>query len=178
MPGLSVTAQIVTTDPPGSAFERLETGQLLELECEQLTVGAAAAISLPVGDGARADPVGMPITLLGYVAGVKRGRSVVIVHHQPWRGRLTIRFFPDGAGPDRSRVQPRSGRHFLACQQARIRSTRTSAFRPTSDRAAGQQIRPGSCIRPGDRNTRIPGRGRNQCRRRHRRRSRRLGDRR
>lgn len=50
MPGLSVTAQIVTTDPPGSAFERLETGQLLELECEQLTVGAAAAISLPVGD--------------------------------------------------------------------------------------------------------------------------------
>ncbi|MCY4666622.1 MAG: nitrile hydratase, partial [Rhodococcus sp.] len=99
MPGLSVTAQIVTTDPPGSAFERLETGQLLELECEQLTVGAAAAISLPVGDGARADPVGMPITLLGYVAGVKRGRSVVIVHHQPWRGRLTIRFFPDGAGP-------------------------------------------------------------------------------
>ncbi len=98
MPGLSVTAQIVTTDPPGSAFERLETGQLLELECEQLTVGAAAAISLPVGDGARADPVGMPITLLGYVAGVKRGRSVVIVHHQPWRGRLTIRFFPDGAG--------------------------------------------------------------------------------
>lgn len=98
MPGLSVTAQIVTTDPPGSAFERFETGQLLELECEQLTVGAAVAISLPVGDGARADVAGMPITLLGYVAGVKRGRSVVIVHHQPWRGRLTIRFFPDGTG--------------------------------------------------------------------------------
>ncbi|MFE4500822.1 ABC transporter substrate-binding protein [Rhodococcus sp. NPDC056743] len=98
MPGLSVTAHIVTTDPPGSAFERLETGQLLELECEQLTVGSAVAISLPVGDGARADVAGMPITLLGYVAGVKRGRSVVIAHHQPWRGRLTIRFFPDGTG--------------------------------------------------------------------------------
>ncbi|MDF3306796.1 ABC transporter substrate-binding protein [Rhodococcus sp. T2V] len=96
--GLSVTAQIVTPDPPARTFERFEAGGLLELECEQLTVGAAVSISLPVGDTGQEGLAGAPITLLGHVAGVKRHRSVLIVHHQPWRGRLVVRFFPDGVG--------------------------------------------------------------------------------
>nr|EJI97891.1 nitrile hydratase regulator1 [Rhodococcus sp. JVH1] len=93
-----MTAQIVTPDPPARTFERFEAGGLLELECEQLTVGAAVSISLPVGDAEQAGPAGAPITLLGHIAGVKCDRSVLIVHHQPWRGRLVVRFFPDGAG--------------------------------------------------------------------------------
>lgn len=98
MAGLSVTAQITAPEPPAGAFERFEAGQLLELECDHLVVGAAMSISLPVGDGARTGLAGSPITLLGHIAGVKRDRSVLIVHHQPWRGRLVLRFFPDGAG--------------------------------------------------------------------------------
>ncbi len=98
MAGFSVTAQIAVPEPPTRAFERFEAGQLLELECDHLVVGAAMSISLPVGDGAQMGFAGSPITLLGHVAGVKRDRSVLIVHHQPWRGRLVVRFFPDGVG--------------------------------------------------------------------------------
>lgn len=97
MPGLSVTAQITVSDPPARAFERFAEGALLELECDRLAVGAAVSVSLPVGSG---EPgfAGAPITLLGYVASIKTGRSVLIVHHQPWRGRLTARFLADGSG--------------------------------------------------------------------------------
>ncbi|OUC78833.1 nitrile hydratase [Gordonia lacunae] len=96
MPTLSVTAQIPTADPPDIAFGRFAAGQLLDLECTRLAVGAAVSVSLPVGGGQGV--AGMPITLLGHVASVRWGRSVVIVHHQPWRGRLTVRFFADGSG--------------------------------------------------------------------------------
>ncbi|OZC58748.1 nitrile hydratase [Rhodococcus sp. 06-621-2] len=99
MAGFSVTAHVASADPPSLAFDEFERGRLLDFECVRLTVGAAVALSLPIGDPAAAADVGsMPITLLGHVAGVKRGRSVSIVHHQPWRGRLKVRFFPDGTG--------------------------------------------------------------------------------
>lgn len=99
MAGFSVTAQIAVPEPPTRAFERFEAGQLLELECDHLVVGAAMSISLPVGDGAQMGFAGSPITLLGHVAGVKRDRSVLIVHHQPWRGRLVVRFFLTESDP-------------------------------------------------------------------------------
>lgn len=96
MATLSVTAQISTDDPPEVAFDRFAAGGLLGLECTALVAGAAVSVSLPVGDGSGV--AGMPITLLGHVASVRWGRSVAIVHHQPWRGRLKVRFFADGRG--------------------------------------------------------------------------------
>lgn len=60
-----------------------------------MVAGAAVSVSLPVGgDGVSS----APITLLGHVAAVRSGKSVLIVHHQPWRGRLTLRFRGDGTG--------------------------------------------------------------------------------
>lgn len=60
-----------------------------------MTVGAAVSVSLPVGgDGVS----GASITLLGHVAALRHGKSVTIVHHQPWRGYLKLRFHPDGRG--------------------------------------------------------------------------------
>lgn len=97
MTGLSVTAQMSTTDPPSRAFERLEAGQLLDFDCHRLTPGSAVSVRLPVGDDAPGH-AGAPITLLGHVAAVKHSRSVVVVHHQPWRGRLVVRFLPEGSG--------------------------------------------------------------------------------
>jgi urea transport system substrate-binding protein len=96
VPALSVTAQISTADPPEIAFGRFAAGQLLDLECTKLAVGAAVSVSLPVGGGPGV--AGMPIALLGHIASVRWGKSVVIAHHQPWRGRLTVRFFADGTG--------------------------------------------------------------------------------
>ena len=91
MADLSVTAQIDVPHPPAVAYQRFIDGDLLDLECTQLVVGAAASVSLPVGGG-------VPITLLGHVAAVRSGKSVAVVHHQPWRGRLTLRFQAAGAG--------------------------------------------------------------------------------
>ncbi|MEU3471574.1 nitrile hydratase [Rhodococcus sp. 05-340-1] len=95
MSDLSVTAQIHVPHPPAVAYQQFLDGNLLDLECTRLVVGAAVSVSLPVG-GTGAS--GMPITLLGHVAAVRPAKSVVVVHHQPWRGRLTLRFHPDGTG--------------------------------------------------------------------------------
>ncbi|SIS18873.1 ABC transporter substrate-binding protein [Williamsia sterculiae] len=97
MPGLSVTARIGAPDPPDQAFERLASGHLLDFDCDRMVVGSAVSIRLPVGAG-EPGAAGAPITLLGHIAAVKYGRSVLVVHHQPWRGRLMVRFFPDGRG--------------------------------------------------------------------------------
>lgn len=98
MVAFSVTAQITTAGPPAAAFTALAQGRLLDLECERLVPGAAVSVALPVGDASAPGPAGSPITLLGYVGAIKPDRSVHIVHHQPWRGRLTIRFYPDDGG--------------------------------------------------------------------------------
>ena len=93
MADLSVTAQIHVPHPPRVAYQQFLDGDLLDLECTRMVVGAAVSVSLPVGGAA-----GEPITLLGHVAAVRSGKSVAVVHHQPWRGRLPLRFHPDGSG--------------------------------------------------------------------------------
>ncbi|OZF01318.1 ABC transporter substrate-binding protein [Rhodococcoides fascians] len=95
MAELSVTAQINVAHPPVIAYQQFLDGDILDLECTRMVVGAAVSVALPVGGG---DASSAPITLLGHVASVRAGRSVAIVHHQPWRGRLTLRFHPDGPG--------------------------------------------------------------------------------
>lgn len=95
MADLSVTAQLYMADPPAVAYQRFLDGDLLDLECTRMVVGAAVSLSLPVGG---VGPSGAPITLLGHVAAIRGGKSVLIVHHQPWRGRLTLRFHADGTG--------------------------------------------------------------------------------
>lgn len=95
MPELSVTAQLYVADPPPVAYQRFLDGDLLDLECARMVVGAAVSVSLPVGGQGVSSA---PITLLGHIAAVHSGKSVTIVHHQPWRGRLTLRFRADGTG--------------------------------------------------------------------------------
>ncbi|QII00256.1 ABC transporter substrate-binding protein [Rhodococcoides fascians A21d2] len=95
MAELSVTAQIHVAHSPTAAYRQFLDGKLLAFECTRMVVGAPVSVALPVGvDGGAA----APITLLGHIAAVRAGRSVTIVHHQPWRGRLTLRFHPDGLG--------------------------------------------------------------------------------
>ncbi|WP_111510870.1 ABC transporter substrate-binding protein [Mycobacterium kyogaense] len=93
---LSVTAQIVTPEPVPVAFARFIAGELLEFQCDRFIPGSAIAVSLPMQGGSGL--VTAPVALLGHIAAIKPGRSVLIVHHQPWRGRLVARFFADGSG--------------------------------------------------------------------------------
>lgn len=96
MPVLSVTAQIVTPEPVPVAYAKFTAGQLLDIQCDRFIPGSAIAVSLPM-DGVSGSAT-VPIALLGHIVAIKPGRSVVIVHHQPWRGRLAVRFFADGTG--------------------------------------------------------------------------------
>lgn len=93
---LSVTAQIVTPEPVSVAFAKFTAGQLLDIQCDRFLPGSAIAVSLPMDCGSGLSTA--PISLLGHIAAIKPRRSVLIVHHQPWRGRLTARFFADGSG--------------------------------------------------------------------------------
>ena len=96
MANISVTAQTLTELSPTEAFRQFCDGELLGVECSALTVGAAIALSLPVdGDGPAG---GANITVLGHVATIRPGRMVVVVHHQPWAGRLIVRFLASAQG--------------------------------------------------------------------------------
>ncbi|MFW0794647.1 substrate-binding protein [Gordonia sp. CPCC 205515] len=96
MSNLSVTATTYVNADPVRAFQMFADGDLLGAECAGLRPGAAIAITLPVTgiDTARGDR----ITILGRLMSIHHGHRVVIIQHQPWPGRLTIRFHRDGTG--------------------------------------------------------------------------------
>lgn len=95
MPALSVTAQITTPEPVPVAFAKFIAGELLDIQCDRFIPGSAIAVSLPMDGGSGSATA---VALLGHIVAIKPGRSVLIVHHQPWRGRLMARFFADGNG--------------------------------------------------------------------------------
>ncbi|RPA19875.1 nitrile hydratase [Gordonia sp. OPL2] len=80
---------------PARAFQMFADGHLLGAECATMIVGAAIALPLPVSDVAGR---GSEITVLGRVMAIRPVQRVVIVHHQPWPGVLTVRFHRDGSG--------------------------------------------------------------------------------
>lgn len=95
MSTVSVTAQTYVGVHPARAFQMFADGRLLGAECAELAVGAAIAIPLPM----RSDATDQSdITLLGRVMSIRPAQRVVIVHQQPWPGRLTIRFHREGDG--------------------------------------------------------------------------------
>lgn len=61
--------------------------------CDSVQPGAAVSAHIPLGVG------GPDVLLLGRISRCVPGAKITIVHDQPWRGRIHLRFFdaPDGA---------------------------------------------------------------------------------
>ena len=68
-------------------------GWLFDATCDRVAVGAVVTLRAPLG-GSAAEPV----EILGRIAAVRAPARIEIVHDQPWRGRLRLRFDADGAG--------------------------------------------------------------------------------
>jgi urea transport system substrate-binding protein len=68
-------------------------GWLLDAVCDSVRLGSAVSARIPLGAGAP------DVLLLGRIGKCVPGAKITIVHDQPWRGRIHLRFLdePDGA---------------------------------------------------------------------------------
>lgn len=94
---LSLTAVEEVSAPPSVVFGLFGAGAgagwVFDALCDRIGVGAAVTLGAPL-DG----PHAPPIEIHGRICLVKFGRRIDIVHEQPWRGRVSIRFEPAGTG--------------------------------------------------------------------------------
>lgn len=93
---LALTAEERINVPPAAVFDLFGAGNagwVFDAACDRVEVGAVITLRAPL-DGAAAAPV----DILGRISKVRRPGRIEITHDQPWRGRLRLRFDPDGAG--------------------------------------------------------------------------------
>jgi len=94
---LTLTAVERVDAPPAAVFDMFGSGAgagwVFDALCDRVAVGAAVLLRAPL-DG----PSNEPVEIHGRICNVKFARRIDISHEQPWRGRLTIRFDPEGAG--------------------------------------------------------------------------------
>jgi urea transport system substrate-binding protein len=94
---LSLSAVDEVDAPPSVVFSLFGAGAgagwVFDALCDRIAVGAAVTLRAPL-DG----PQVPPVEIHGRICQVKSGRRIDIAHEQPWRGRVTIRFEPVGAG--------------------------------------------------------------------------------
>jgi urea transport system substrate-binding protein len=92
---LAITAEESVSAGPDHVFGTFGNGHgagwLFGAACDRLEPGAPISITVPLMDGS-------PVDILGQVAEVRRPRLISIVHDQPWRGRIVLRFSPVGSG--------------------------------------------------------------------------------
>jgi branched-chain amino acid transport system substrate-binding protein len=94
---LTLTAVERVDAPPAAVFGLFGSGSgagwVFDALCDRVAVGAAVLLRAPL-DG----PGDEPVEIHGRICKVAFARRIDISHEQPWRGQLTIRFDPDGAG--------------------------------------------------------------------------------
>lgn len=92
---LAVSVEERSSVPPASVFNSFATGEdagwLFGAVCDHLRVGAPISMSIPIAGG-------HPVDILGQVTKVRRPSLIEIVHDQPWRGRIVLRFAEAGGG--------------------------------------------------------------------------------
>jgi urea transport system substrate-binding protein len=80
--------------PVESVFERFGAGHgagwVFDAVCDRLDVGSVVTMHAPFG--------GEPVDIFGRVSAVRRPCAITIVHDQPWRGRLRLRFLSTAGG--------------------------------------------------------------------------------
>ena len=97
MATLVVPAVEWTSAPPAVTFGLFGAGTgagwVFDAICDRVAVGAAVSMRVPVG-GTAADTV----QVIGRIAAIRPASYLEILHDQPWRGRIRIRFEPDRGG--------------------------------------------------------------------------------
>ncbi|MFE3060242.1 ABC transporter substrate-binding protein [Nocardia sp. NPDC059236] len=68
-------------------------GWVFDATCDHVSVGAAVRLQVPF-----AGPVSETVEVIGRIAAVRPPSLIEIVHEQPWRGRIRLRFEPDQGG--------------------------------------------------------------------------------
>lgn len=96
MAALVVPAVEWTAAPPAVTFGLFGTGTgagwVFDAACDRVAVGAAVSMRAPINGPADA------VHIIGRIAAVRPPSYLEIVHDQPWRGRIRIRFEPDRGG--------------------------------------------------------------------------------
>ncbi len=97
MGGLVLRAEEWTDAPPAAAFSLFGAGQgagwVFDALCDRVAAGSAVSMRAPIAGSA-----GDGVDIIGRITAVRTGREIEIVHDQPWRGRITLRFIPERAG--------------------------------------------------------------------------------
>ncbi|GEL17895.1 substrate-binding protein [Pseudonocardia asaccharolytica] len=97
MPVLTVTAKEYVEAPPAVTFGLFGAGAgsgwIFDALCDRVTPGAAVTLRAPL-DG----PAAEPVEILGRIGAVIPPSRIEIVHVQPWRGRIVLRFAARGGG--------------------------------------------------------------------------------
>ena len=86
-------------------------GWLFGARCDEVRSGAAVSMRLPLDEHG-----GHTVEILGRLGSVVPDAAIDIEHTQPWRGRIGLRFAPDGAHGTRVQVRarvPRAGVEWL-----------------------------------------------------------------
>jgi urea transport system substrate-binding protein len=93
---LTLTAQEEVSAPPQVVFDRFGAGAgagwVFDALCDRVATGAAVALRAPL------DASGDPVEILGRIGRLTPPSLIEIVHGQPWRGRMLLRFAPSGSG--------------------------------------------------------------------------------
>lgn len=93
---LTLTAQEEVTAAPHVVFDLFGAGAgggwVFDALCDRVAPGAAVTLRAPLG------PSGPPVEVVGRIGKLKPPALIEIVHVQPWRGRMLLRFSPSGSG--------------------------------------------------------------------------------
>ena len=100
MSTVAVTAEQRIAASPAAVFALFGAGAgagwVFDAVCDRVAVGAVVTLRVPL----RVGPGATPIEILGRLASVRPPFRIVIIHDQPWRGRIRLSFEPV---PDDSR---------------------------------------------------------------------------
>ncbi|MGQ0576828.1 MAG: ABC transporter substrate-binding protein [Pseudonocardia sp.] len=90
---LAVTAEQHVAAAPETVFALFGAGAgagwVFDAACDHVAVGAVVTLRAPFGE---------PVEVLGRVRRVDPPHRIELVHDLPWRGRIRLRFDPDGTG--------------------------------------------------------------------------------
>lgn len=97
MAELVLHAQQWTDAPPAATFALFGAGSgagwVFDAECDHVAEGTAVSMRVSLGGPAVGE-----VDIIGRISAVRPASRIQIVHDQPWRGRITLRFDPDGRG--------------------------------------------------------------------------------
>lgn len=97
MAELVLHAEQWTAAPPAATFGLFGAGEgagwVFDAMCDRVAVGTAVSMRAPLGG-----PGAETVDIIGRISAVRSACFIEIVHDQPWRGRIKLRFQPDEGG--------------------------------------------------------------------------------